>query len=239
MSQLPTGSWLAFWNRPHELYVNERHRAVHYARIADDILSLLPQPGAVVLDFGCGEALEAGRVAARCSRLYLVEASASIRAGLLARHARHPVIRVLDSAELASLPDRSVDLIVVNSVLQYLSRSELEGWLRVWAAKLALHGRLVLADVLPPESSAIADALALLRLAARHGFLLAALGGLVRLLAGDYRRLRQKLGLSRYAPDELLALLARAGLAGERRPTNLGFDPRRMTFIARLAEPLS
>lgn len=229
------GGWLAFWSRPHRVYVNDRHRRVHYARLADDILGLLAGPAAVVLDFGCGEALEADRIAARCTRLYLCDAAEPVRAELAARFAGHPVVRVIDGDGLAELPDGDVDLVFVSSVLQYLSVEELRRLLRLWRVKLSETGLLVLADVLPPESSALADTSALLKLGAREGFLLAALGGLASLALGDYRRLRRELGLTRWAPEALLAELARAGLAGERRPVNLGFDPNRMTFLARPA----
>lgn len=227
------GGWLDFWSRPHRVYVNERHRRVHYARVADDMLSLLPKPGATVLDFGCGEALEADRVAARCGRLYLCEAVEPVRAALAARFAGHPVIRVTDGDGLLDLPDGHLDLIVVSSVLQYLAVEELRRLLPLWRAKLSSAGLLVLADVLPPESSALIDTSALLRLAARERFLLAALGGLASLALGDYRRLRRELGLTRWAPETLLTELARAGFVGERRPINLGFDSKRMTFWAR------
>ncbi len=233
------GGWLAFWSRPHKVYVNDRHRRVHYARLADDIVSVLPGPGAVVLDFGCGEALFAERVAAHCSRLYLCEAAEPVRAALAARFGGHPVIRVIDGNGLAGLQGGHLDLVVVSSVLQYLSVEELRRLLQLWRAKLSATGLLVLADVLPPDSSALADTMALLRFAAREGFLLAALGGLASLALGDYRRLRNRLGLTRWDPEALPAELARAGLAGERRPVNLGFDPNRMTFLARPARASS
>lgn len=231
----PGRGWLAFWSRPHRVYVDDRHRRVHYARLADDILSLLPYEGARVLDFGCGEALEAERVAARCRRLILCESAAPVRAELAARYAGHPVIEVIDGADLAGLVDGALDLVIVSSVLQYLTPAELRGLLPVWRAKLAPSGLLVLADVLPPESTALRDALALLRLAAREGFLWAALGGLASLALGDYRRLRRELGLTRWDPTELLDALRAAGLRGERRPTNLGFNPARLTILARPA----
>jgi SAM-dependent methyltransferase len=229
----PTEGWLGFWSRPHRVYVNDRHRAVHFAKVADDLLALLPGPAARVLDFGCGEALEAGRVARRCARLYLFEAADPLRAALEARFAGEPAVRVLDRDGLAGLPAASLDLVVVNSVLQYLSAGELEGWLAVWREKLAPRGLLVLADVLPPESSAVADAAMLLRVAARNGFLLAALGGLASLALGDYRRLRRELGLTRWDPTELARRLEEAGFTVERRAANLGFNPNRMTFLAR------
>jgi len=45
------------------IYVNERHRDVHYRTIATDISKLVPSPDAKVLDYGCGEATSANLVA--------------------------------------------------------------------------------------------------------------------------------------------------------------------------------
>ena len=59
------GDWIAFWDSEHSIYVNARHRDVHYRRIAQDIRAHLPA-GAAVLDYGCGEALHADLVADVC-----------------------------------------------------------------------------------------------------------------------------------------------------------------------------
>ena len=225
--------WREFWNRPNRIYVNERHLAVHYARVADDILGLAPGGGAVLLDYGCGEALEAGRVSAAVGRLHLYDAAPETRARLRARHGANPGISVLDEAGLDRLPAGAIDLILVNSVIQYLSREELEALLGRCRAWLAPGGRLVVADVIPPGGSAAADALSLLRTARRHGFLGAALAGLAATLFSDYRRMRQSLGLSTYTPEAFAGLAAQAGFAAAREPRNFGFNPRRMTFTLR------
>lgn len=55
-------NWRDLSDGKHRIYVNDRHRTVHHRRVADDIVAVLPRKNAVVLDFGCGEALFAGRV---------------------------------------------------------------------------------------------------------------------------------------------------------------------------------
>jgi hypothetical protein len=42
------GDWIAFWDSEHSIYVNARHRDVHYRTIAQDIRTHVP-PGAAVL----------------------------------------------------------------------------------------------------------------------------------------------------------------------------------------------
>ncbi len=225
--------WLAFWEGDNPIYVSERHRRVHYARVAEDIRSVLPPEGdGAVLDYGCGEALEAGRVAAHCARLYLYDASRTVRARLLERFEGAAGLAVLDEDGLAALGEAALDVVVVNSVIQYLAREELMALLERALGWLKRGGALVLADVVPPGPQAAADAKALLATAWRHGFLGAALIGLVRAALSDYRRLRAEAGFAAYGEAEMLALLKDAGFAARRRRTNFGFNPARMTFIA-------
>ncbi len=231
-----TDSWLRFWDRPHSIYVNDRHLRVHYARIADEILAILPKPGGpTVLDFGCGEALDAARLAARCNRLYLYDAAPSVRERVAQRFAGVPTIRVIDDAELAALPDGSIDVFVVFSVIQYIDRVQLPELLRGWRRKLAGNGMLVLADVIPPDARILDDIRSLLTTAWHNGFLLAALGGLATTLFSDYRSLRQRLGLAVYTEAEITALMRAAGFATEAFPRNLGFHRARRTYIGRPA----
>ena len=223
--------WREFWNRDTTIYVNARHRAVHYDTLACEI-AVHVTPGAVVLDFGCGEALSADRVASRASRLYLCDSSELVRGRLAARFAAHANVTVLAPEALEGVPVRSVDLAIVNSVLQYLSRPECEALLARLRGLLAPGGRVLVADVIPPGVSPATDALALLRFASRHGFLGAALAGLVRTFFSDYRATRARLGLTHYTEVEMLALLDRAGFDAARQRPNLGHNQARLAFFA-------
>ena len=56
--------WISFYDFKHSvIYVNARHRDVHYRTIAQDIARLVPSPEARVMDYGCGEATSAELVA--------------------------------------------------------------------------------------------------------------------------------------------------------------------------------
>ena len=50
--------WISFWDTSHSIYVNARHRDVHYRGIAEEVRRYVPSPDAVVMDYGCGEALQ-------------------------------------------------------------------------------------------------------------------------------------------------------------------------------------
>jgi ubiquinone/menaquinone biosynthesis C-methylase UbiE len=226
-------SWIDFWNSDHAIYVNERHKALHAAAVARDIARHIPQSDAVVLDHGCGEALYAEVVARGCRRLILCDAAPNVCAALSERLSSAANIEVVAPPGVDAMPDRSLDLIVVNSVLQYLSRDLLSSLLDTWRVKLKPDGRLVIADVIPPDVSPIRDASALLTFATRGGFLTAALTGLVRTALSDYGRIRKELGFSMYTEREFLDLLAAHNLAGERVKPNFGHNQARMTFSAK------
>jgi SAM-dependent methyltransferase len=230
-------NWRDYWNQDTPIYVSDRHKTLHYQRIASDIAELIPSPQAHVLDHGCGEALSAGRVAARCGKLYLCDAAPLVQERLGAHFRDNPKIAVLAPEEIEDLPDGSLDLVVANSLLQYLSREELRDLMRLWRRKLKGDGRLVLADVIPPGLSPVADAKALLGFGWKGGFLTSALVGLARTALSDYRKLRDELGLTTYAEPEMIELLRGEGLSAERRAKNIGHNQARMTFVARAPLP--
>jgi SAM-dependent methyltransferase len=227
--------WKTFWDRPNAIYVNDRHRTIHYAGIADDIIRLLPGPDATVLDYGSGEALHADRIANACGQLFLLDAAPSVRVKLAERFATTPRIAILAPENLAELADRSLDLVIANSLVQYLSADDFDGCLATWHAKLRPTGQLVLADVIPPNVSPVTDAVALLRFARQHSFLWPAIAGLVRTIASPYTKLRRTVGLATYEEGEMLDRLGAAGFVAYRAQRNLGHNQVRMTFIAKPA----
>lgn len=228
-------SWREYWNGQPAVYVNDVHLRVHSERVAADIVAVIAGRPLIVLDFGCGEALSAGRVAAACSRLYLCDGASKVCDQLAARFAGTSKVVVLRPEQLEGIPAGSIDLIVVNSVVQYLSRPDLSGLLAVWRRLLSPQGRLLIADVIPPDQSALADALSLLRFGAANGFLAAAIGGLVRIALSDYRQLRAELGLSVYSEAEMVELLQSAGFVASRHLPNLGHNQQRLAFMAKPA----
>ena len=225
--------WRSFWDSAHSIYVNARHKDVHYREIADAIAAFAREAGPRVLDYGCGEAIHADRVAAVASQVVLCDAAPSVRAAIAKRFAGEPRIRVLSPEEVEKLPDGSLDLIVSNSVTQYLTHAELERVLGLWHRLLKAGGTLVVADVIPPDAGALTDAAALLRYAAANRFLIAALWGLVRTALSPYSRLRSQIGVTRYTQSAFMELLASVGFTAERLSRNLEHNAARMTFRAR------
>jgi len=225
--------WREYWNSDSPIYVNARHKRVHGEIVADAVIRLMEGHRPRVLDFGCGEALFADRVADRSKQLFLCDGAETIRGKLAARFGERADVHVLAPEELeTAIEQRSIDLAVVNSVVQYLEHGEFRSLLASLRTRLAPGGRLVIGDVIPPDQSPLADALALLALAARNGFFLAAVAGLVRTVFSGYLLKRAELGLTRYSEREMLDVLHGAGFAAHRAHPNIGHNQGRMLFVA-------
>jgi SAM-dependent methyltransferase len=227
-----TASWLAFWDSSHSIYVNARHRDVHYRLIAREIAALVPSPQARVLDYGCGEAQHADLVAAAAGELVLCDGAPKVRAGIAARFAGNPKIRAVAPDDVEGLPDRSLDLIVLHSVAQYLTADELTRLLALFHRLLSTGGTLLVSDVVPPDVPASTDAMALLRFGATDGFFVGAVVGLIRTVLSDYWRLRSRYGLTRYSEAAMIDKLAAAGFTAQRAAKNIGHNQARLAFVA-------
>lgn len=224
--------WIDYYDSKPMIYVSEAHRRAHFDLIADDIIAAIPSPRAAVLDYSCGEALSASRVAAKCSRLILAEPAPSVRARLKERFAAVPNIEAVSPGDLDAMPEASLDLAVMISVAQYMTPDELDAAFAQIRRLLKPEGRFVLGDILDPGVGAVTDAMALLRFAAKHGFLLDAVTGIARMALSSYRTLRQKIGLSCYGTEEMLNRLNKAGFTATLATRNVGTNPARKTFIA-------
>jgi len=227
--------WIDYYDSTHTIYASRLHRDLHFEVIARDIIGYISSPEAVVLDYACGEALSAAKVADACGKLYLAEPAPGVRGRLIARFAPNTRIRVRSLDDVRKMAENSIDLAVMNSVAQYMTTDELDATFAVIKRLLKPTGRLVLGDILRPEVGMFRDVLALLRFAAKHGFLKDALIGLISTALSDYRQLRTRIGLQRYGEEEMIAKLARAGFSASRARLNIGHNSWRMTFVARHA----
>jgi ubiquinone/menaquinone biosynthesis C-methylase UbiE len=227
--------WIDYYDSTHTIYASKRHRDLHFEVIARDIIGYINSPDTVVLDYACGEALSAAKVAGACAMLILAEPAPGVRGRLIARFAPNTKIRVRSLEELKNMAEKSIDLVVMNSVAQYMTPAELDSAFAVVRRLIKPAGRLVVGDILRPKVGMAIDVLALLRFAAKSGFMKDALYGLLSTALSEYRQLRTRLGLQRYSEKDMIAKLARAGFSASRARRNIGHNPWRMTFVARHA----
>lgn len=225
--------WLQYWSGDISLYVSPRHLAAHYRLLHDRLAPHLPPAPFTLVDYGCGEALMAPRLAAAGGSIVLVDEAPGRSTQLAARFRGAAGVTVAETLEAAT--GRS-DLTVMISVSQYIPKDQFPTLVRRLAATLKPGGRLIVGDILPPDNAMLDDIGALLAFAWRDGFLPAALVGLARTYRSPYRAARQRLGLSTWAPDEMNALLAAAGLVPRRLAENIGHSRRRYSMLATRAE---
>src|SRR3989441_12781767 len=118
--------WIDYYDSTHTIYASKLHRDLHFQIIARDIIGYISSPDAIVLDYACGEALSAAKVADACGKLYLAEPAPGVRGRLIARFAPNTKIRVRSLDDLRNMKENSIDLAVMNSVLQYMTPAELD-----------------------------------------------------------------------------------------------------------------
>ena len=208
--------WIDYYDSTHTIYASKLHRNVHFEIVAADIISYIPSPDSVVLDYACGEALSAPKVANACARLILAEPAPGVRGRLADRFAPNTKISVRSLDDLNHMEAGSVDLAIMNSCSQYMSSQELDTSFQVVRRLLKPDGRLVIGDVLQVNEGTLSDVMALLKFAAQHGFLKDAMLSLVRTALSDYRHVRSKVGLQRYDEADIFRRLSSAGLCAAR-----------------------
>jgi SAM-dependent methyltransferase len=225
----PPTDWPSYWQQLPEGQLLFRPESAEYVR---NLTAAVPLTADMkVLDFGCGYGFIAEELAPRVADYYLWDVAASMREHALARLARLGNVHLLDLSNPEAVPDGlRLDLVLVNSVVQYLQPAELASWLVCWRKLLAEDGQVVLSDLIPPAHGFLADLLSLLWFSVRRGYLFRALWN----VAGEHRRYlatRETCPLYRVGRDELQRHARAAGLSVRFLPRNLTHFTGRLTAI--------
>jgi cyclopropane fatty-acyl-phospholipid synthase-like methyltransferase len=223
-------SWTSFFDQLRDdspLY--REQAAIYVSRLATTVQLDSTQR---VLDFGCGFGYVATLLAPLVGELWLWDASSAMRTEAARNTAPHRNVRILDLSSTDRTPAESgrLDLILVNSVIQYMSRKDLSGWLVRWRGMLPPGGQVVASDLIPARSNLLSDPVDLIRLAARHQSPLRvaahALGGLV-----SYWSVARAVPLSRVSVDDFTGRGAEAGFDTVVLPSNLTHFRRRWAAV--------
>lgn len=211
-------SWSEYWNGMAQRHIFLVEARDHVRRLRS---AVAVRGSDRVLDFGCGFGYVAELLAPDVAQVACWDAAAGMRRATAERTAQLPNVEQLSLAEGApAAAAGSFDLVLVTSVIQYITPAELAGWLASWRALLRPGGRVVVSDVPVPGTSALTELIGMLRFAARNGFLLRALRDGIdeaRRYAGSVR----STDLQRWQPAELARAAGDAGLVAERLPNNL------------------
>ena len=185
-----------------------------------------------MLDWGCGEAFAADWMGAECERIYLYDPAEVVHARLQDRYKGHRRIVVIGGDQLKGLPSECFDLILINSVFQYLSREQVVAALLDLRRLLKPAGRFLIGDLIAPGTAIWQHVRVFLTFAYREGFLIQAITGLVRTLLPSYNSLKRQHGLSEYSEPELLRIFELCKLNGRRLRRNIAVSPIRSSYIA-------
>ena len=168
------GAWEAYWEGLKDNQRLFREQANEFLQNLEARIGLHQRLR--VLDFGSGFGHVADMLAPRVGELFLWDASANMRQCARARVGNHGNVRFLDLSDSpSSHPALQLDMILVNSVIQYMDAEEFSDWFLCWRKMLAPGGRLVISDIIPPEYPAYADIMDLLKFSSRRGFVLRAI----------------------------------------------------------------
>jgi SAM-dependent methyltransferase len=221
--------WQSYWEGLSGAQRLFREQAQEYVRSLDSAIVL--DRRARVLDFGCGFGFVAEALACKVGELFIWDSSAN-----MSRFSRHLVrghqnIRFLDLSDAETAPcNLHFDLILVNSVVQYMTFDEFSAWLVRWPTMLAPGGRIVISDLISPAHNSISDLIDILRFSVRRGLSGNRIVWAFRKL-GRYRRVRGTCPLGRIGVEELSQRGKAAGLTMTRLPANLTHFTKRFTAI--------
>lgn len=184
----------------------------------------------VGLDFGFGQGYLLRLMAGSMSRVYGLEVSTAMTDFFRRTVGGSPNVEIEIISRPPELPHSpALDLIVVNSCVQYLDDRELEGWLGWWIRSLSPRGRLVLSDLYPRHNSRWRNFRKTLVWGWRQGCLWSVFHEFFLLFRHGYFR---ELHYGR-DPGEMLELIGTAGGSGRVLPRNLDFLPTRDAIITK------
>jgi SAM-dependent methyltransferase len=228
------GGWKSYWEELSDNPQLFREQSDEYVRNVQS--ALISERVARVLDFGCGFGFVAQMLAPHVGELFLWDASTNMRRCARLNVAGRRNIRFLDLSDPQSLTDQlQFELILVNSVVQYMTLEEFSAWLLRWRDMLAPGGRIVVSDLIPPDYPDLWDIADLLRFSARRGFLIRAICQALRDI-WRYWGVRRVRPLSRIGREELSQRGKDAGLTVSYLPVNLTHFRKRLTAVFTQAE---
>lgn len=224
-------TWASYWEALSDRQRRFREQSDEYVRKLESAVPL--ESRARVLDFGCGFGFVAQALVSRVGEVFLWDSSANMRRRARLNLAGRRNVRFLDLSEPKSeFSDPEFDLILVNSVVQYMSLEEFSGWLLRWRNMLAPDGRIVVSDLIPPDYPAIWDIVDQLRFGARRRVLATAIWEALSEVA-LYWKVRRAYPLSRIGCEELRWRATSAGLSADYLPYNLTYFTKRLTAVVR------
>ncbi len=164
-------SWVGYWSDPRFESDYIKSSIEHYVARVRGLVPLSAER--TVLDYGAGQGYLAEYLASGLRRLHLVEPSSSAIERARARYQRldNVAFHELAGGEALrrAIAPGSVDLILVNSVFQYVPEADLPELFAAFADVLAPGGVVLVSDVVTPGYSLLRDVVSTFRHYRRWG----------------------------------------------------------------------
>jgi cyclopropane fatty-acyl-phospholipid synthase-like methyltransferase len=226
--------WVTYWDRSPAGRLLLAPESEEYVRNLTAEFPITAQ--ARILDFGCGYGSAAERLAPSGAKVCLWDAAPTMLRSAAQRLSAWKNVSAIDLMNLESREPGPFELILVNSVVQYMTASELHDWLKRWRPMLAAGGRVILSDLIPPAHSTLGDIVSLLRFGVRRGYLFQAMRGIwkERLRYKTAANQRPLLHVDRAA---LTADASQLGYSVRFLPRNLTHFSGRMTAVLEATIP--
>ncbi|MBJ93015.1 MAG: hypothetical protein CMP23_00920 [Rickettsiales bacterium] len=226
--------WLQIWQEQSSSLGPRTTTPADARVVAERVIDELQlNPGARILDWGCGPAHGSELLAERGIEVLLFDRAHHFIQAASQHYASCERVHVLNESELRELPEHSMDAVLLCSVLQYLDDTEVNDVLQLASRLLKPSGALALIDVIPKAQrlgSELRDVLNSDVLAVAPS---AAARNLLALSLSLGRRLRWGLHLRRFEASELIEVLDRHGLRGSPCAHNFKPSRSRQTWIAK------
>ena len=185
-----------------------------------------------VLDFGCGLGFVSELLASEVGSLFFWDYSENMLETAKVRLASTSNAQAIDLSGHNQGLTADFDLIVVNSVIQYMSEDDFSVWLACWRGMLNEGGTLVISDVILPQPAFLTEVFDSIIFSAREGFLIRTLSKNFKQYS-RYLKARSQAPMTRYSKEEFSKRVEDSGLAVCFQPKNLTYRTNRFSALLR------
>ena len=181
----------------------------------------------IVLDFGAGRGDVSLLLASKVAKVYLYDTSPAFQKALATRCASIPNACVINDPAVIS---NTVSLILVNSVIQYLSSAEVTQMFSHFRRISDQHTKIIIADILPLGYSKIPDALHLIVSGIRNGYIREFMANMISCLIFSPELSLKSSSLQMYDYTTLAEIASQEGFSCRKLPDNFTSSQLRYTI---------
>ena len=181
----------------------------------------------IVLDFGAGKGDVSLLIRDKVQKIYLFEKSKMSTELLRKRFYDCENIHILDSLPEIKEP---VSVIIINSVIQYMSKNEVEKMLSDLQKISSPNTKLIISDALPSGYTKFNDALHMLKTSLKNGFFLEFVTNMITSIINSPQLSLKTSSLQIYDKDEMKQILLKHGYDSVIMEKNFTYSQDRYTL---------